>query len=84
MAITIQYTYRILLHHTLSWSSALRGLCHKDIAFGLFKLNTTWKGNVDMQMLLQEKKRLPIVLKAVNSVLRVGNVMYWIVVTEMQ
>ena len=35
-------------------------------------------------MLLQEKKRVPIVLKAVNSVLRVGNVMYWIVVTEMQ
>ena len=34
-------------------------------------------------MLLQDKKRILIVLKAVNSVLRVSNVMYWIVVTEM-
>ena len=34
-------------------------------------------------MLLQDKKRVPIILKAVNSVLRVSNVMYRIVVTEM-
>ena len=34
--------------------------------------------------MIKGQKKVPIVLKAVNSELRVSNVMYWIIVTEMQ